>query len=137
MRIAACVVAAGVALASPVAALAADFDGSKPFLCATVDVASCVPGQDCSRESAQSVNAPQFFTVDVGQKTVTETGGGNATPRITKIERIDHQSGLMLLGGVDGGQAWSAAIGESNGKISYAVVGDRVSIIAFGACLIR
>ncbi|HUK08329.1 MAG TPA: hypothetical protein VLX09_10710 [Stellaceae bacterium] len=136
MRIAASVLAAGFALAWPFELRAADFDGSKPFLCATVDVASCVPGQDCARESPQSVNAPQFFTVDVGQKAVTETGGGD-NPRTTKVERVDHQSGLMLLGGTDGGQAWSAAIGENNGKISYTVVGDRVVVVAFGACLVR
>ncbi|HTS90921.1 MAG TPA: hypothetical protein VMG55_02880 [Stellaceae bacterium] len=135
MRVAASVFSAAVALALPIAAEAADFDGSKPFLCSIVDVASCVPGQNCARESAQSVNAPQFFTVDVAQKVVTETGA--ATPRTTKIERVDHQSGLLLLGGVDNAQGWSAAVGESNGKISFTVVGDRTVVVAFGACLAR
>jgi len=136
MRILAMVLFSFLLIASPFAALAADFDGSKPFLCATVDVASCVPGQECVRESPQSVNAPQFFTVDIGQKAVTETGG-SGTPRTTKIERADPQSGLMLLSGNDGGQAWSATISESNGSISYTVVGDRVVVVAFGACLSR
>jgi len=121
-----------VALASA----AADFDGSKPFLCASVDVSSCVPSQDCARESAQTVNAPQFFSVDVGQKTVSEIGGGSAA-RSTKIERVEHQSGLLILAGTDAGQAWSATVDESSGKISYSVVGDRMVVAAFGACLNR
>jgi hypothetical protein len=54
-----------------------------------------------------------------------------------EIERVDHRSGLMILEGTENGQAWSAAIGESNGKMSYSVVGDRVVVAAFGACLSR
>src|SRR5690349_7515913 len=121
MRIAALLFAAGGCLAWPLSGHAAEFDGSKPFLCATVDVASCVPGQDCARESAQTVNAPQFFTVDVGRKVVCETGV-NGTARTTTIDRVEHQAGLLLLEGTDGGQTWSATIGEANGKVSYSVV---------------
>jgi hypothetical protein len=124
-----------VAIASlPVIASAAEFDGAKPFLCTTIDVSSCVPGQDCARESAQTVNAPQFFVVDVGKKLVGETGTGN-NGRTSKIDQVQHQSGLLLLSGTDGSQGWTASIGESNGKMTYVVIGDRVAIVAFGACL--
>jgi hypothetical protein len=115
---------------------AGDFDGSKPFLCATMDVASCAPGQDCARESAQTVNAPQFFTVDVGKKLVSDAGTGSKA-RTSKIDHVEHQSGLLMLAGTDGGQGWAASIGESNGKLSYSVVGDRMVVVAFGACLLQ
>jgi hypothetical protein len=115
---------------------AAEFDGAKPFLCATVDVASCVPGQDCVRESADTVNAPQFFTVDVEKKQVSSRDA-RGTTRTSKIDAAEHRSGLMLLSGTDGTEAWVAAVGETSGKLSYAVVGDRLGVMAFGACLNR
>jgi len=115
---------------------AADFDGSKPFLCATADVSSCAPGQDCARESAQTVNAPDFFAVDVSKMLVSEKGNGTAG-RTSKIDHVEHQSGLLMLSGTDGAEGWVASIGESNGKLSYSVVGDRMVVTAFGACLIQ
>ena len=136
MRILLLLLAAGLALELAPGSKAADFDGSKPFLCATIDVASCVPGRNCERESAETVNAPQFVDVDVEKKLVSATGT-NATARSSKIERIEHRSGLLLLSGTDGAEGWIAAIGENSGKLSYAVVGDRVGVMAFGACLNR
>src|SRR5262249_33377215 len=59
---------AGIAMVAAFDCMAADFDGSRPFLCATADVSSCVPGQNCDRESAQTVNVPPFFVVDVAKK---------------------------------------------------------------------
>jgi hypothetical protein len=115
---------------------AADFDGSKPFLCATADVSSCVPGQDSVRESAQTVNAPDFFVVDVSEMLVSEKGNGTAG-RTSKIDHVGHQGGLLILSGTDVAQAWVASIGETNGKLSYSVVGDRIVVVAFGACLIQ
>ena len=42
-----------VALAVPPLAAAADeYDGSKPFICATIDVMECVPMEGCQRVSA-------------------------------------------------------------------------------------
>lgn len=126
----------GIALISALDCGAADFDGTKPFLCATMDVTSCVPGQDCARELAQTVNAPEFFTVDVGKMVVSEKGNSNAG-RTSKIDHVDHQAGSLMLAGTDGAESWSAMIGESSGKLSYSVVGDRMIVAAFGACLIQ
>jgi len=125
-----------LALISALDCAAADFDGSKPFLCATMDVTSCVPGQDCARESAQTVNAPESFTVDVGKMVVSEKSNNNVG-RASKIDHVDHQAGLLMLAGTDGAQNWAAMVGESSGKLTYSVVGDRMIVAAFGACLIQ
>jgi len=127
---------AGIAMVAAFDCMAADFDGSKPFLCATADVSSCVSGQKCDRESAQTVNAPPFFVVDVAKKLVSERGTGG-TGRTSKIDRVEHQSGLLMLSGIDGAQGWTASVGEQNGKLSYAVIGDRMAVVAFGSCLIE
>lgn len=128
--------AGGLALAPALTCAAADFDGSKPFLCSAVDVASCAPGDDCVRETAASVGAPQFFTVDVGKKTVTEAGG-SGTPHFSKIDHVGHEKGLLMLGGTEGQMSWVATINETNGKLSYAVVGERTAVVTFGACLAK
>jgi len=57
--------------------------------------------------------------------------------RTSKIDHVEHQSGLLLLSGTDGAEGWVATIGEGNGKLSYSVVGDRMAVVAFGACLIQ
>ncbi|MGH6882795.1 hypothetical protein [Hypericibacter sp.] len=134
MKLRSLLLAGGFALA-PALACAADFDGSKPFLCSAVDVASCAPGDDCVRETAASVGAPQFFTVDVGKKVVTEAGSN--APHFSKIDRVAHQSGLLMLGGSEGPMTWVATINEANGKLSYAVLGERTAVVTFGACLAK
>jgi hypothetical protein len=119
-----------------VGAMAADFDGSQPFLCASTDVSSCVPGQDCARESVQTVDAPAFFIVDVGKKLVSETGPGS-TGRISKIDRVERQDGVLMLSGIEGARGWNASIGESTGKMSFALIRDREGIVVFGSCLLQ
>jgi hypothetical protein len=34
-------------------------DNDAPLICAAVDLASCVPGDGCKRETSDSINAPQ------------------------------------------------------------------------------
>lgn len=112
------------------------FDGKKPFLCATVDIAQCAPGEDCARESAGTVNVPQFFSVDVQQGSVTATENGVDT-RTSKIERVEHLPHLLRLSGGDGEAGWMATIQESSGKMSLAVIGDQVGFVIFGACILK
>jgi hypothetical protein len=136
MRLLSLLLAGGFALGPALTCAAADFDGSKPFLCSAVDVASCAPGDDCLRETAASVGAPQFFTVDVAKKVVTEEGA-SGSPHFSKIDHVSHQKGLLMLGGTEGQMTWVATINEANGKLSYAVVGERTAVVTFGACLAR
>ncbi len=136
MRMASLLVASGVVLVPALACQAADFDGAKPFLCATVDVTSCAPGDSCVRETAGSVSAPQFFTVDAGGKVVSETGTSSSL-RSSKIEHIDHQNGTLMLGGTEGTMGWVATVNEATGKLTYAVIGNGTAVVAFGACLAR
>jgi hypothetical protein len=82
------------------------------------------------------VNAPQFFIVDFGKKLVSDTGPGS-TGRASKIDNVDHRSGVLMLAGADRAQGWVANLVEESGKLSYSVVADRVVVVVFGACLIR
>ena len=112
------------------------FDGKRPFLCSTIDVASCSPGESCTRESAEADNVPQFFMIDVGKASVSATDTG-ATTRVSKIERIERLPQLLRLSGGDGDTGWIATIGQESGKMSLAVIRDQVGFVIFGACLLQ
>jgi hypothetical protein len=72
----------------------------------------------------------------VSKKLVSERGNGSPG-RTSKIDHVEHQSGLLMLAGTDGVESWAASVVESNGKLSYSVVGDRMIVAAFGACVIQ
>ena len=116
---------------------AGEFDGKKPFVCTLVEVASCVPGHDCARENADAIGVPHFYAIDVAKNEVGETRPDGSAGRTSKIDRVEHPPGALLLSGVEGDRGWTAAIGEDSGKLSMAVVGDRVSFVVFGDCMIR
>jgi hypothetical protein len=137
MRILSLLVPAGLVLMPAFPCQAGAFDGKKPFVCTMVDVASCVPGHECARESADAIGVPHFFTVDVAKSQVSETSATGVVGRTSKIDRVEHLPGGLLLSGVDGDRGWTASIGEDSGKLSMAVVGDRVGFVVFGDCMIR
>jgi len=136
MRIFALLFSATLALLPVLNCQAQGFDGKRPFLCATIDVASCVPGQDCARESAGTVNVPQFFSVDVqqGLVTATDNGGGKRTSRIARAEELPN---LLRLSGGDEGAGWMATIEKDTGRMSATVIGDQVVFSIFGACILK
>jgi hypothetical protein len=39
-------------------------DNDATLICAVVDLASCGPGEGCTRETSETINAPQLLTVD-------------------------------------------------------------------------
>ena len=137
MRILSLLVLVGLALMPTTLCQAGEFDGKKPFVCALVDVSSCVPGHECARETADAIGVPHFYTFDVAKTEVGETSPSGSTGRTSRIDRIDHPPGVLLLSGVEGDRGWTASIGEDSGKLSMAVIGDRVSFVVFGDCMIR
>ena len=137
MRILSLLLLASLVLLPVIPGHAGEFDGKKPFVCTLVDIASCVPGHECARENADAIGVPHFFTIDVAKAQVGETSPNGSIGRTSKIDRIEHPPGALLLSGVEGDRGWSASIGEDSGKLSLAVVGDRVSFVVFGDCMIR
>ena len=57
-----------VLLGIPLGALAGDFDGSKPLLCAVKKAFECTAADGCQERTVESVNIPQFLQIDVEQK---------------------------------------------------------------------
>lgn len=123
--------------------VAEPFDGGNVMLCANQYAAECTAGMDCETVTAASVNLPDFFLVDTGNKLISATpeSGSDAT---TAIERVEHLDGKLMLQGADDGikdvrdgAGWTMSINESSGKMVMTAAGDGFAVVLFGACTLR
>ncbi len=119
---------------------AADFDGSKPLVCAAATLSECIPGGVCEQVTSESINAPDFVRIDLKKKIITVDAPGREVRPPSQIKSsaiIDEK--LFLQGsdagkGIRDGLAWSMAIDQKNGKMVLTASGDAVGFVIFGAC---
>jgi hypothetical protein len=107
---------------------AADFDGTRPFICAVIDANDCALGIACIHELAQDVNLPQFIKVDFGAKTISARG------RTAPIQSTSRSSGMLVIQGVQEKRAYSITVAEETGSFVGTVAGDGEAFAVFGAC---
>jgi len=114
-------------------AAAANYDGKQPFLCAPIDILSCGSDGKCDKETAESVNLPQFLKFDVAQNQITGTrpDGDALATTIDKVQRVEDH---MVLQGIEGHLMWSVMVGENSGDMTLTAGGDRIGFVAFGSC---
>jgi hypothetical protein len=124
---------AGLMLAST-AIFAADFDGSKPMLCASLDILECVDGRDCDMVAAEDVDAPQFITVDLKNKALKLDRSGR--PQSTELRNQENLNGRLVVQGVgtETGLGWTFSVDQETGRFVVSSSGDEVAFIIFGAC---
>lgn len=127
-------------LGLPIAAPAENFDGSKPLICATINVMECTPEEGCQEVTPESVAVPQFLTVDLDKKIIKSTGK-NDGDRKSVIKRMERLQGRLILQGSDEGiqdirdsVGWSAMLSEETGKFVVTASGDGEAFIVYGAC---
>ena len=66
-------------------------DGDATLMCAVVDLASCVPGEGCQRETASTMNVPQILQIDRKSQDITgKRPGGELL--LTKIQQTTTSS---------------------------------------------
>lgn len=124
------------------AAVAADFDGSKPLLCSAVTVSECVPGGSCEQVNNSEVGAPDFFRIDVRKKTMTGTAAGAERPS-NKIESSGVLGNSLFLQGKASGLehlpedslSWSVSVNQDTGAMVLTASGDQVAFVIFGSCI--
>jgi hypothetical protein len=121
-----------LALLVPVPAPAADFDGSKPLICALKDNFECGP-DGCERVTSEAINLPQFLRVNFREKQITTIREG-AQVRTTRIENADSRNGKMFVRGLENDLVWSLVIDEATGKMILSIAGDEAGFVIFGAC---
>lgn len=111
---------------------AGDFDGSKPLVCAMIQAFECGPNTGCESGTPESNGLSRFLRVDVGKKEVRTTRESQERP--SRIEKVDHADGVLLLSGTQNGRGWTLTINESTGYMVLSVAGDQVAFVVFGAC---
>lgn len=117
-------------------AWAGDFDGSHPFLCAPIEITSCSADEGCESETAESINLPQFLTVDLDQKAITGRRPGGELLSTAILTRHQDQ-GRLVLQGTENGLSWTMSVEENEGRMTIVAAGDRLAIMAFGSCIRR
>jgi len=110
------------------ASQAADFDGSKPFLCSLIEAHDCAPGTACIKGLAEDLKLPQFVRIDFQARTFAARG---RTSPIRNAQRVD---GQLIFQGFENGRAFSVTVGESSGRVVGAIAGDGEAFVVFGAC---
>jgi hypothetical protein len=112
--------------AAPV--VAADFDGSKPLICSTIETHDCAVGTNCVRGLAEDINVPQFIRIDLVAKTISARG------RTSKLGGFARSAGMLVIQGFENNRAFSATISEESGKLVGAIAADEEGYLLFGAC---
>jgi hypothetical protein len=107
---------------------AAEFDGSKPLLCATIDAHACDPGQVCERALPADLGAPQFLRIDFAKKTVT------GPQRTTQIRFMQTDQNQILLQGTEFSFGWTMVLDREDGSITLTLVNREDALVLFGAC---
>jgi hypothetical protein len=103
------------------------------LICAIVDLASCVPGEGCRRETSDSINAPQLLTIDRKNHAILAHRPDGALLS-SNIDRMTRNQSLMVLDGVQNGLSWTITVADQDGTFSLAAIGDGQAYIAFGSC---
>jgi hypothetical protein len=117
-------------------AMAGDFDGSQPLLCAVIDVIECAPGSECQEVTAEAANIPQFLEIDFVEKKISGSTA-NGGERTTAVERMQQIEGKLILQGAEDGLGWTVAISEETGKMALTASGEDVGFVVFGACMVK
>jgi hypothetical protein len=110
---------------------AADFDGSQPLICATIQALDCVAGDECLDGEAVDVGAPVFMRIDFDKKVVI------GPKRTTPIALMTDQAEQMLLQGHELGFGWTIAVNKTTGEMSASLVDRDGAYVLFGSCTPR
>jgi hypothetical protein len=115
-------------LASGTAAMAGDFDGSKPLICAPVEAIDCIAGDGCEKGIPDDIGAPAFLRVDFTNKLII------GPKRSSPIAAMEKEAQQILLQGTELGLAWSMALDTANGKMVTTFSGREGAYVLFGSC---
>lgn len=110
------------------AASAADFDGSKPLMCAPSEAVRFRPGGELVKERPADIGAPSFLRVDIPNWTIT---GPRSVSPIKYIEKDEEQ---ILLQGTELGFGWTLVPDQRVGEMSLTFVDRAGAVVLTGRC---
>lgn len=106
---------------------AADFDGSKPLICATVEAIDCSAGAGCQKGTPDDIGAPGFMRIDIEKKAVI------GPKRTSPIHFVDKKADQILLQGTELGYAWTLVL-DPQGKMIVTLADRNNAFVLFGSC---
>ena len=115
---------------------AAGLDLSQPLICAPREFVSCAIGGDCQAETAETVDAPVFLKISVGDKAISGIRKDGVL-RDGVIENLKKTDTQVVLQGVEGTLGWSLTIATGTGLMTLAATGENVGFVGFGVCTTR
>ncbi|EEA04683.1 hypothetical protein BH160DRAFT_0215 [Burkholderia sp. H160] len=107
---------------------AADFDGSKRLICATIDAHACDPGIACTRSLPADVGAPRFLTLDFDKRVVV--GPAHTTPMVSVTKSPDQ----VLILGTEMGFGWTLVVDSADGEMTLTIANRDDAFVLFGNC---
>jgi hypothetical protein len=122
-----------LALTAASVAMATDYDGSKPLICAAIEAVSCRADADCKRGTPERLGIPQFFWFDVGEKTIAEKGRDGQI-RSSAIQAVTQGPTYVILQGTKDNLGWSGTISKVSGKLTLTGSDGAAALTIFGAC---
>jgi hypothetical protein len=122
--------ASGLFLVPLAGAAGQKYDDSTPFSCVPTIVIECVSTGECRPGTPQSNNLPDFFEVNLKEKTI----GAEEKKRVSSIKEIDRSNNELTLYGSESGHSWILMIRENTGRMSASITGDGESFVIFGIC---
>ncbi len=110
------------------AALAGDFDGSKPLICAAAEARDCVSGDHCANGLPVDFALPTFMRVDIEKRTVS------GPRRTTQVQLMEKEARQILLQGTELGYAWTLVLNSEDGTMSASIASRDGVYVVFGSC---
>ncbi|HEX6733283.1 MAG TPA: hypothetical protein VF096_00605 [Azonexus sp.] len=112
------------------AAPAADFDGSRPLICAPLVAIDCARGEECLSGLPEDIDAPAFMRFDFKKKQVS---GARVASDILLLERSDKH---LLLQGREGEYGWTIVIGAGSGDMTVTLATRGTAVVMHGSCTV-
>ena len=109
------------------------FGGPDQFICAAAEAIGCAQDEPCIRGSADSVDLPLLWRVDLPRMTVVSLREGGEQ-RTSKILKVMEEEKFLILFGVDTGIAWNMVIDKSDGIMTVTTSAPDAGYIVHGAC---
>ncbi len=119
-----------LACLAPAVSLAADYDGSKNLICATVEARDCELRAECFTGEAKVVGAPAFFRIDFSKKVLF------GPERNSPIVALEQNADSVLLQGAEIGYGWTIGINKESGDFSASMTNSEGSFLLFGYCTV-
>ena len=112
------------------AAMAEDFDGSKPMTCAPLQGHDCLPTEKSCKPLERRLEKDSDFGFDIAKKLVWSPYRTKNLP----IEHVSTNAESLVLQGTTLQLVWSGTIHRKTGRMTVVVADREGAYVVFGQC---